>query len=90
MNSGSPSGYTLLGSTRRWPRDPLGWNARTTAFISWYSSTHAVQAAISYQVSVTMVDAWDQTMRRYATMALVQGQPGCQDALQELLRGSRA
>eukprot|EP00972_Heterocapsa_arctica_P074471 10991732-Heterocapsa_arctica.AAC.1 len=52
--------------------------------------THAVQAAISYQVSVTMVDAWDQTKRRYSTMALVQGQPGCQDALQELLVGSRA
>eukprot|EP00972_Heterocapsa_arctica_P026511 3904211-Heterocapsa_arctica.AAC.1 len=36
-----------------------------------------------------MVDAWDQTKRRYSTMALVQGQPGCQDALQELLVGSR-
>eukprot|EP00972_Heterocapsa_arctica_P021100 3106417-Heterocapsa_arctica.AAC.1 len=51
--------------------------------------TQAVQTAISYQVSVTMVEAWDPARPRYATMALVQGQPGCQDALQELLRGSR-
>eukprot|EP00972_Heterocapsa_arctica_P100045 14753847-Heterocapsa_arctica.AAC.1 len=36
-----------------------------------------------------MVEALDPAHLRYATMALVQGQPGCQDALQELLRGSR-
>eukprot|EP00972_Heterocapsa_arctica_P049099 7228611-Heterocapsa_arctica.AAC.1 len=51
--------------------------------------TRAAEAAISGHVSVTMVEAWDQARSRYATMALLQGQPGCQDALQELLTGTR-
>eukprot|EP00972_Heterocapsa_arctica_P047215 6965583-Heterocapsa_arctica.AAC.1 len=49
----------------------------------------AVQKAVSFQVSVAMVEAWDHRVRRYATMAAVQGQAGCQDALKELLSGAR-